>query len=176
MSDGANEAVQTPGGVMLAAGGVLALYYALSALWKGIGLLLGCMGTGFSGLALVSGDGDTTGAAVNMGFGVWGLVLGAIAFVVYLGLAGGGAYVASGGMAMRSMEELDKVRKCVTLAAALPVVGIITTVLTSLLAFNCCGLVVGTIPDLIVTGLGIAAFYLSNEALKDPSVTGAFKS
>jgi hypothetical protein len=173
MNEGANEAVQTPGSVLLAAGAVLAVFYALYALWTGVGLLLGCMSTGFSGLAMVNGD---DGAAVGLGFGVWGLVLSSISFIVYLGLAGGGAYVASGGMAMRALDDITKVRRGVMLALILPITGLLMNGAMSLLSFSCCGLIFGSVPHLLVCALGGAAWFMANQALQESTVASAFKS
>jgi len=107
---------------------------------------------------------------------MWGLLLNALGFVVYLGLAGGGAFVATGGMAMQSLENLDKVRKCMIAAGVIPVVGVLLNLLTTVASLSFCGALTGTVPQLIPLILGIAAAFLVNQALGDPAVKSAFQS
>lgn len=171
MSDSVSEQVKTPGTVMLASGVVSALFYAGYALWSGVSLLFGCMNSGVYGLAAM----DDSSALIGLGCSMWGLLLNAVGFLVYIALAGGGAYVATGGMAMQSLESFDKVKKSVMAAAAIPIVGILTNLLSTIATISICGALTGTVPQIIPLILGIAAAFLANQALSEDSVAGAFK-
>ncbi|MEZ4316882.1 MAG: hypothetical protein R3F61_05250 [Myxococcota bacterium] len=173
MSESATEQVKTPGVVMLAAGAVFVLFYAGYALWSGVSLLFGCMGSSvYIMAALDSGD---AGTIFGLGCSMWGLLLNGVGFLVYLALAAGGAWVATGGMSMQNLENLEKAKKCVMAAAAIPVVGILMNLLSTVGSLSFCGALTGTIPQLIPLILGIAAAFLANTALSDESVAGAFK-
>jgi hypothetical protein len=173
MSDSVTEQVKTPGLVMLVAGAIFALFYAGYALWSGVSLLFGCLGSSAYIFSVI--DSGDAGAIVGLGCSMWGLLLNGIGFLVYLGLAGGGAFVATGGMALQSLENQDKVRKCMIASAAIPVVGILMNLLSTVGSLAFCGALTGTVPQLIPLIVGIAAAFLVNQALADDAVVNAFK-
>jgi len=173
MSENATEQVQTPGLVLLIAGGVLALFYAGYALWSGIGLITGCMGSGVLGMMAANGDSDVL---FSLGCSMWGLLLNALGFLIYLALTAAGAFVATGGMSLQSLENADKVRKTMIIAVVIPVVGILTNLLTTIATISFCGALSGTVPQLIPLILGVVAAFLVNGVMSDESVVSAFES
>ncbi len=110
------------------------------------------------------------------GCAAWGLVINMVGLVVYVVLAAGGAYVLTGGLAFKELRELDKVRKCMIAAAVIPLLGILTNGVTTLMTLSVCGIIFATMFQLLPLGLGIAAAVLGNNVLSDPAVSDAFES
>lgn len=183
MSQGANEAVQVPAIVMMVVGGVYTLYFAVSALFGGIGLVLGCLGSGLGAFAVLA-DGSVM-MFIQM---IWSLVLGSISFLVTLALLAMSAYVVTGGLSMKSLSGLDKARRSSKLLVAIPVVNLVTALLVALvgqipslidnpvgaIAGTCIGVTVGAIFPLIVTAVGGGAFWFTNQTLSDDTIASAF--
>lgn len=170
MSEEATSEVEQPATLMMAAGAILAVFYGVYALWSGFGAVMGCLGTGVSGLAAMSDD----GAIFGLIWSLFSLMLSSLSVLIYAALAGAGGYVAMTASSFKELLELERVQRAVLLLGIIPVVGILTNGVISIAQFSCCGLMFGLFPQLIVGGLAGAAAYMGHQALQSEGVKEAF--
>jgi hypothetical protein len=96
--------------------------------------------------------------------------------VLYAALAAAGVMVFQAGSALKEMRDLDKVKRGMMIAAAIPIIGLIGNVGISILSLSLCGIVSYTIPQVIVLGLGGGAAYLTNQVLQNEEIVSQFTS
>lgn len=170
--ENALEEVQQPGTLLTVAGAIMAVFYGLFAVLGLVGLAFGCLGGGLTAFgAMAEGD---TGSFLMLGWQGWVLILSTIGTILYAVLAAAGIFIFQAGSSLKELRDLEKVRKGMMAAAAVPVVGLLTNIAVSIFSLSLCGIVTYTVPQLIVLGLGGAAAYLTNEVLQNEDIVARF--
>lgn len=154
MASEAEELVNGPGLLLTVAGAVMTVFYGAYALWSGISMIMTLANAGMSGAQLADG---ADGAVIGLGLALWQLVFQMFGVLLYVVLAVVSIFIATGGMALKSLTSVQKGKRAAVLAILVPLAGMLAGGLLSIASLSCCGLVFGLVPQVLVLLLGAAA-------------------
>ena len=168
MSAEAQERVAAPGTLLIVAGVFQAISYLIWSFGAGLGTLTNILSNGFS--AFNANDGAEMAIVAGMGIGM-ALIQG-LEFLVDLALIPLALLAVRGGMALQQLGNPTHARTGAVTAIVSPILALLSGIL-SLLSFDCCGVVFGSMWALLLTVLGVVAGSLALTALGDDTVAEA---
>ncbi len=169
--EAAQEQTNLPGIAMLVLGIINVLFWLAWIGWAIFGLAMGGLGVLMT-LPAVLENGDIVSGLLS----VWGPLITTCTCGVNVFLLIGAALQAFGGLKLRSVSGAGTVKLGIAASVIGPIISILLGVVAALAAFNCCGLVFGQLPTILVLVLNAGVGGWAWMTMSDDDVAAAFEA